>query len=85
MDGSRLSIHRTYGIPVDFFCYPAGRYDTAVVAAVRRAGYKAATTTQLGLASPSSDPYTLDRVRVQGGETASALLAELAALRRKVA
>ena len=80
VDGSRLSIRRTYGIPVDFFCYPGGRYDAAVVADVRRAGYEAATTTTLGLAQPSSDPYTLDRVRVNGGETAAALLAELRSL-----
>jgi peptidoglycan/xylan/chitin deacetylase (PgdA/CDA1 family) len=82
VDGSRASIHRTYGIPVDFFCYPAGRYDATVIAAVRRAGYKAATTTQPGLARPSSDPYTLDRVRVSGGESAASLLAELRALER---
>jgi peptidoglycan/xylan/chitin deacetylase (PgdA/CDA1 family) len=83
VDGSRRSIQRTYGIPVDFFCYPAGRYDAAVVAAVRRAGYKAATTTQFGLARPSSDPYTLDRVRVSGGTAAASLLAELRSLERR--
>jgi len=77
VDGSRVSIRHTYGIPVDFFCYPSGRYDATVIAAVRRAGYEAATTTQPGLASPSSDPYTLDRVRVPGGESAASLLAEL--------
>ena len=85
VNGSRVSIHHTYGIPVDFFCYPAGRYDATVVAAVRRAGYKGATTTQLGLARPSSDPYTLDRVRVSGGETATSLLAELRSLERRSA
>ncbi len=85
VNGSRLSIHRTYGIPVDFFCYPAGRYDAKVIAAVRRAGFKAATTTQLGLARPSSDPYILDRVRVSGSETAASLLAELRSLERKAA
>jgi peptidoglycan/xylan/chitin deacetylase (PgdA/CDA1 family) len=74
--GSRVSIHRTYGIPVDFFCYPSGRYDAAVLAAVRRAGYKGATTTRLGLAR-RSHLYTLDRIRVPNGETPAALLAEL--------
>ena len=78
--GSRRSIQRTYGVPVDFFCYPSGRYDAAVLADVRRAGYDGATTTALGLASPTSDPYTLDRVRVPGGESAASLLAELRAL-----
>jgi peptidoglycan/xylan/chitin deacetylase (PgdA/CDA1 family) len=76
VDGSRVSIHRTYGIPVDFFCYPGGRYDAAVLAAVRRAGYEGATTTRLGLAR-RSHPYTLDRIRVPNGETPAALLAGL--------
>jgi len=84
VDGSRRSIQRTYGIPVDFFCYPAGRYDAAVVAAVRRAGYQGATTTRLGLARPSQ-PFTLARVRVPDGETPVALLEELAGLRRRAA
>ncbi len=77
VNGSRVSIRHTYGIPVDFFCYPAGRYDAAVLAAVRRAGYEGATTTQLGLARPSSNPYLLDRIRVPNGETPGALLAAL--------
>jgi peptidoglycan/xylan/chitin deacetylase (PgdA/CDA1 family) len=84
VDGSRRSIHRTYGIPVEFFCYPAGRYDAEVLAAVRRAGYRGATTTRLGLARPTQ-PYTLARVRVAAGETAHALLAELRALERRAA
>lgn len=84
VDGSRRSIQRTYGIPVDFFCYPAGRYDAAVLAAVRRAGYRGATTTQPGLAR-SSEPFTLSRVRVSGGDTPEGLIRELAQLRRRAA
>ena len=84
VDGSRRAIQRTYGIPVDFFCYPAGRYDAAVLAAVRRAGYRGATTTQLGLARPAA-PYTLSRVRVSNGETPEALIHQLATLRRGAA
>ena len=52
-------------MPVNFFCYPAGRYDAAVIAAVQQAGYLGATTTNYGLARPS-DLYTLARVRVNG-------------------
>ena len=84
VDGSRLSIRRTYGIPVDFFCYPAGRYDAAVLADVRRAGYEGATTTNLGLAR-RTHPFTLSRIRVQAGESAAGLVAELAALERRAA
>jgi peptidoglycan/xylan/chitin deacetylase (PgdA/CDA1 family) len=76
VDGSRRAIRRLYGVPVDFFCFPAGRYDARVLAAVRRAGFRGATTTRLGLARPAR-PYTLSRVRVPSGETAQGLLALL--------
>ena len=61
--GSRRELRRLFGVPVDFFCYPGGRYDARVIAAVRRAGYLGATTTLEGLAEPSK-PYELRRVRV---------------------
>jgi peptidoglycan/xylan/chitin deacetylase (PgdA/CDA1 family) len=66
--GSREAIRRRFGVPVNFFCYPAGSFDPAVVAAVRSAGYLGATTTQPGLASPVSSPFELRRVRVNGSD-----------------
>ena len=62
--GSRAAIRRRFHVPVNFFCYPAGRYDARTEAAVRAAGYDGATTTQPGVASPHSDPYALPRQRV---------------------
>jgi len=73
VDGSRALLRREFGVPVDFFCYPSGRYDAAVVEDVRRAGYLAATTTNYGVASPAQGLFTLDRIRVQGGAGVSAL------------
>ena len=61
--GSRLMLRHMFGQHVDFFCYPAGRYDAQVVAAVRAAGYLGATTVNPGLGMPSR-PYTLDRIRI---------------------
>ena len=61
--GSRRQLRRLFGVPVDFLCYPAGRYDARVIVAARRAGYLGATTTIDGLAMPSR-PYELRRVRV---------------------
>jgi peptidoglycan/xylan/chitin deacetylase (PgdA/CDA1 family) len=81
VDGSRRMIRRMFGVPVDFFCYPSGRYDPAVIAAVHRAGYLGATTTRYGLARPSQGLFTLDRVRVSGGEGADGLAAALRSLR----
>ena len=66
--GSRAEIRRRFGVPVDFFCYPAGMYDDRVVAAVRAAGYLAATTVNFGLASPSNGLFTLNRVRISGSD-----------------
>ncbi len=65
--GSRLELQRRFHIPVDFFCYPAGRYDAHVIASVRRAGYLGATTTNYGLARPPRW-YELRRVRVNGSD-----------------
>ncbi len=78
---SRAELKRRFGVPVNFFCYPAGRYDAAAIAAVRAAGYLAATTTEPGLAQPDeADRFTLHRVRVNNGVSGSALVAQLASL-----
>lgn len=78
---SRAELKRRFGVAVNFFCYPAGRYDDAAIAAVRAAGYLAATTTESGLAEPDeADRYTLPRVRVNNGVSGSALVGQLASL-----
>ena len=61
--GARTELRRRFDVAVEFFCYPSGRYDAAVIAAVRRAGYLGATTTVEGLGDPHR-PYELKRVRV---------------------
>ena len=77
--GSRREIRRLFGRTPRFFCYPAGRYDADVVAAVRAAGFDGATTTVAGLARPSS-PFTLARVRVSRGDGAAGLARKLGTL-----
>ena len=73
---SRRELRRRFDVPVEFFCYPAGRYDARVIAAVRRAGYLGATTTVEGLATPGR-PFELRRVRVGRGDGVSGLSAAL--------
>jgi peptidoglycan/xylan/chitin deacetylase (PgdA/CDA1 family) len=75
--GSRAWLHEAFGIPVDFFCYPAGRYDPGVEAAVHAAGYQGATTTTAGIATHTHDPYALPRVRVTPSMSAAEVLAVL--------
>jgi peptidoglycan/xylan/chitin deacetylase (PgdA/CDA1 family) len=77
--GSRALLGSRFGVDVRFFCYPAGRFDARVEAAVRAAGYEAATTEVPGTASATSPPYALPRIRVDGGESPAALLAALGA------
>ena len=79
VDGSRNVLRRQFHIPVDFFCYPAGRYDTRVVNAVRRAGYLGATTTNYGLARPPNY-FTLPRIRINGSDGVRGLASKLKAL-----
>jgi peptidoglycan/xylan/chitin deacetylase (PgdA/CDA1 family) len=71
--GSRVALRRLFHVPVRFFCYPSGAFDDTVIRAVRRAGYLGATTEILGLAR-RSQPFTLRRVRVDGGEPAATLV-----------
>jgi peptidoglycan/xylan/chitin deacetylase (PgdA/CDA1 family) len=73
--GSRAWLRHAFGVPVDFFCYPAGRYNAGVEAAVRAAGYHGATTTDPGIAAHNQDPFALPRVRVTPSMTAAVLLA----------
>ena len=73
---ARTDLQRMFHQPVDFFCYPSGRYDDAVVAAVRTAGFLGATTTNEGFARPGS-LFTLDRVRVDGSDGVAGLAAKL--------
>jgi len=76
---SRSLLRRLFHVPVSFFCYPAGAFDSRVISVVRASGYRGATSTQDGLAR-WNDPWTLDRVRVNNGDGVAGLAAHLRAL-----
>jgi len=67
LEESRAELERRLDRPVLDFCYPSGRYDSAVKLAVGRAGYRTAVTVRYGYASARDDPLALPRVRVRGG------------------
>ncbi len=71
---ARRALRRRYHVPVNWFCYPSGHYDAAVVAEVKAAGFVGSTTVVPGWASPTLDPYRLPRIRVLGGTHPQALL-----------
>jgi peptidoglycan/xylan/chitin deacetylase (PgdA/CDA1 family) len=67
VDGSRVVLRRMFHVPVDFFCYPAGRYNARVIRDVKLAGFLGATTTNYGLARPPGF-FVLDRIRINGSD-----------------
>jgi peptidoglycan/xylan/chitin deacetylase (PgdA/CDA1 family) len=74
--GSRKLLQREYGVPVKNFCYPSGRFDSTVIAAVEAAGYVGATTEIPGLAT-KDHPYELARIEVLGSWTVKDFVAAL--------
>lgn len=82
--GARDELRRRFGVGARFFAYPYGRRDARVAAAVRRAGYLAATTVEAGLAT-RANPFALARVQVSSGTSARRLLRRLRELRSRAA
>ena len=74
---SRKWIQNVFRVPVDFFCYPAGRYDDAVLAEVRRAGYLGGEAEGGGAATPTGDPYVLPRIEVLRSDGVAGVGAQL--------
>src|SRR5207253_11273417 len=63
-----LSLHDALPIylhhPVQWFAYPAGRFDSRTEALVRQAGYVLAVTTQPGSTQDAQAPFALRRYEV---------------------
>ncbi len=74
---SRAILRREYRVPVDNFCYPSGRYDATVIAALKAAGYSGATTEVPGYATRDR-PYELDRFEILGSAGVRGLAEDLA-------
>ena len=74
---ARQTLRSRYNLPVNWFAYPSGSYDDAVVAAVRAAGFVGATTISPGWAGPQADRFRLPRLEVVGGTTPAQLLAQI--------
>lgn len=64
ISGSRHDLERVVGHPVQWFAYPFGSFDDAVVAAVRKAGFVLAVTTQGGTSESSQTPLTMPRIHI---------------------
>ncbi len=75
---ARQMLQSRFGVPVNWFSYPSGDYNAAVIAAVRSAGYLGATTVNPGWASPGQDRFRLPRLAVVAGTSPSQLLGQIA-------
>lgn len=75
---ARQILQKRYGVPVNWFCYPSGHYDSTVIHEVKAAGYLGSTTVVPGWATPTEDPYRLPRLRVLGGTSPAGLLQQIA-------
>lgn len=61
INGAKRRLEERFGVAVDHFCYPMGRYDRRVIEYVKET-HEMAVTTQRGIPEPSRDPYRLPRV-----------------------
>jgi peptidoglycan/xylan/chitin deacetylase (PgdA/CDA1 family) len=61
---SRQALEAYLHHPVQWFAYPAGRFDTRSEALVRQAGYVLAVTTQPGSTQDARHPFALHRYEV---------------------
>ena len=66
---SKAWLEHLLGHSVLDMAYPSGKYDARTVAAVQRAGYYSAVTTELAYAHTQTDRYVWGRVRVEAGES----------------
>jgi peptidoglycan/xylan/chitin deacetylase (PgdA/CDA1 family) len=74
--GSRKILQSEFQVPVKNFCYPAGRFNETVIAAVEKAGYVGATTEIPGYAERGA-PYELARFEILGSTGVSGLAEDL--------
>jgi peptidoglycan/xylan/chitin deacetylase (PgdA/CDA1 family) len=74
--GSREILQGEFHVPVKDFCYPSGRFDETVIAAVEEAGYVGATTEIHGFAE-SDASYELARFEILGSDGISGLAEDL--------
>lgn len=73
--GSRRDLEHVVGHPVQWFAYPFGSFNDAVVAEVRHAGFVLAVTTEGGTKESSLAPLTMPRIHVGRSAGVSTVLA----------
>lgn len=67
--GSKQAIEWYLKKPANFIAYPGGRYSLETEAISKEAGYRAAFTTDYGLAFNEPDAYVFDRIQIFGANS----------------
>lgn len=78
LSDSRASLERTFGVAVEHFAYPYGKFTSATVEAAKRCGYTSAVTVEPGIARAADDAYRLPRVIVDGRRGLARFLLQVA-------
>lgn len=63
---SKKILEDKLGIIIDFFCYPAGKYNQNTISMLKAAGYGGAVTTTSGTKNYQSNIFELKRLRING-------------------
>jgi len=66
---SKADLEELLDQEIEYFCYPNGDFDDAVVATVREAGYKAALSCIRGSATPFDNIFILPRKAISYGDS----------------
>lgn len=66
---ARRELQERTGARVDFFCYPAGKFNDQTPEAIKAAGYLGAVTTEYGPVTLGQSPFLWSRIRIVRGET----------------
>lgn len=67
--GAKEVIEENVNTKADYFCYPTGGFNKKVKEMVKKAGYKAACTTNRGFVDFNKDLYELKRIKVTNSDT----------------
>ena len=70
---SKKVLEEHIGAPVDFFCYPYGKYTKEIILAVKDAGYKGAVTTHYGTTHTFASLFETSRVRLTNDDVAQTI------------
>lgn len=67
--GPRRDLEKNAGLTARYFCYPTGGFNSRIKDMVRKAGYRAACTTNRGYDRYNKDLFELNRVKVTNSDT----------------